>query len=412
MTAVRPDGFTGSLIAAEGFSDVRLLLHGPGGCRFRYARLSNELYPRDDGCTGFEGPPFIGRSRVPCTYVEEEDYVFGGRDKIRSVLEAVASVDDATIVVMNSPGVALIGDDVPRAIESCGLGGRAFTVDYNPVSLSMCEGFDMMIECLLKFASPDRSEKKDRVNLIGVPIICKDWAGTVAEATRLLGAMGLDVAMSVGSGCSFRDLKDAATSEYNVSVFPEYCVRTSRYFEKEFDIRTNRCDVAPIGFDATEEWLRSVADLTGRDPRPALTMVEHAREKAHDILSSDDRVAGKMRGIHFCIDGESSVVSPLTRWLFEYLGMIPDSVSAPDLSCGGLYDFLESKGLCDVADRLVHDSDCMLSSGDYASTSKLSGRFQFSVDLGFPPRRGFNFHNGTMIGCTGTMNLLDEIYRQ
>ncbi len=386
-----PDGFAGALMAAEGFSDVRALLHGPGGCRFRYMRLSRELYSREDERgEKFLEDAFRGNPRLPCTFLDENDYIYGGYDELVEALRQISSKDDSVIVVVTSPAAALIGDNVRKAIRSGGLESRAFTVDFNPVSLSMEAGSDMMTREIVRFASPEQRKTADgTVNLLGVPILCRDWRGTVEEASRLLGMMGLKVTASIGCGSSMQDVRDSGSAEFNVSVFPEFSEGTARLYRDELGIPTNDCEIAPVGLDATREWILSVSDLTGRDPSAVLDEIDESKRFIRKVLLSDERRASEVARSHFSIDSIGSVKKPLDDWLSDYLSMIPSA----RCQCSGEYEF-----------------DYVFGPGDVTKMQEIAGRCHKGIDVGFPPRRKFLFNNHTVVGIKGALNLLEEIF--
>lgn len=55
---LKADGFIGSIMAAEGVSDMTTLLHGPDGCRKNLTTLSRSRFPKGGGCD--MGMPFTG----------------------------------------------------------------------------------------------------------------------------------------------------------------------------------------------------------------------------------------------------------------------------------------------------------------------------------------------------------------
>ena len=80
MNRSRPDGFYGSMLASESLTDGMTILHGPGGCRGYAASLSSRYVPREFKTV--EGDFFFHRSRVPCTFVDRDDYIYGASKKV------------------------------------------------------------------------------------------------------------------------------------------------------------------------------------------------------------------------------------------------------------------------------------------------------------------------------------------
>jgi nitrogenase molybdenum-iron protein alpha/beta subunit len=103
-------------------------------------------------------------------------------------------------------------------------------------------------------------------------------------------------------------------------------------------------DGAPIGFEATERWVRSVARQVDADPTPAVDAIVDARRRAYPVLARWSALTGLPKGVTFGVHADASIALPLTQWLDAYLGMIPVSVRvkpAPDDSlCQRLQAFL------------------------------------------------------------------------
>lgn len=414
MTSVRPDGLVGALMAAEGFEGVETILHGPGGCRFRYMRLAQELHPRDGAPSCSRDRKFyFGSPRIPCTFLDEDDYIHGGSYNLVEALEEVGK-GGGRIIVIESPATALIGDDVQGCIKKCGMERRAMAFGKHLVSMPMNEGFDELCRDYVEFLDPPKNETDPgTVNLLGLPILCKDWRGSLDEVSKILGMMGLRVTSSIGSGCSCEDVMRSSMAEFNVSVFPEFSTSTARFYRDRFGIECNDYCCAPVGFDATVEWIETVADLTGRDPSDAIDYVRRTDAEARRILRTDPIKASKTRGMHYCIDTGSSVAYPLVTWLFKYLSMIPDSVRmsyGTEEAGRKMEEFLNMLNLSSVIDAPFKNGGLIASSGDYANMCRLSGMFVRSMDLGFPQARGFHFDNGTILGPRGVMNILSAIY--
>ena len=112
---IQPDGFFGSVVAAESIRGMKVLLNGPAGCRNRFMVLMRQLMRDGDyDDEKYSIPYFKGQSRVPCTYTDEEDFINGGYAKIADALRVIGSVCDDMVAIIDSPGAALIGDDHDR----------------------------------------------------------------------------------------------------------------------------------------------------------------------------------------------------------------------------------------------------------------------------------------------------------
>ena len=62
------------------------------------------IYP---ACSGEAVEFYFGQPRVPATYLDDHDYVFGATDKLEKILPVVAQKGHSLVAVVNSPGAAL-----------------------------------------------------------------------------------------------------------------------------------------------------------------------------------------------------------------------------------------------------------------------------------------------------------------
>ena len=155
-----PDGFDGAVMAVESISDAVAFLHGPGGCRVRLMTHSSAVFPRV-----FEGedwsyftPYYYGYPRVPATYLDEYDYINGAAYKVVEGLGVVKRTDPNLVVVINSPGAALIGDNHEKAIADAGLADRAIYMDESLVSMPMTTCYDHTLRAIVRKLDPEPTE--------------------------------------------------------------------------------------------------------------------------------------------------------------------------------------------------------------------------------------------------------------
>ena len=278
MNNVAMDGFLASIMAVESIDGAAAVLHGPGGCRNTTARLSSRQMLRD--FTIREGPFYFDTPRVPCTYVDDEDYVNGADYKVTELMDTIEGED--LCVVIPSPGTSLIGDDLHGAIYRSMFKGDGVALEYCHMSEPMYVGYDCAIGEIVRNVCKRGETVPGTVVLTGIPILLQGWETTEAEFRSYLEAMGLKVVASVGAGCTYGELKEAANAEFIVSVLPEWCSDTMESYGR-FGVRSLVPKV-PVGFGATESWIRQVAEATGRDPERALSLLRPMEERSRRLL--------------------------------------------------------------------------------------------------------------------------------
>ena len=147
----------------------------------------------------------------------------------------------------------------------------------------------------------------------------KDWMAARDELVSLLEDMGLEVACCPGAGSSVDEMVRSVDSEFNVIVCPEMCSGLTEWYESRGVPSIRSPKGAPVGFDATEAWVRAVAEATGRDPSNPLARVDACRREVRRRFTGMRYNALRIRGLTFSAAGTASVIRPLTEWLYKKL---------------------------------------------------------------------------------------------
>ncbi|MCL2147839.1 MAG: nitrogenase component 1 [Methanomassiliicoccaceae archaeon] len=412
------DGFTGALMAVESFSDGRAVLHGPGGCRNYHNFLSSLCYPRamPADFKKYSIPYFFGQARMPCTYIDEDNYINGSEGKLDECIPVICGIDDSFDVFINSPGAALIGDNVTDAIERAGFSHKAMAIEESLISQPFSSSYDHTVRSIIEWMVPEKRDAVPRsVNILGLPISSIDWQDAVAELGSILGDMGITVVSTPGAGCSAAGVAASTSAECNVCVCPEYCRGTAEMYEREYGIPTIFSDTgAPVGFDAVQHWARNIAAAMGADPSKVDARVRSARERAFKRIKGSMQ-ARRVRCTRFTAMADSSVVFPLTKWLYDYLCMVPASISVDPGEDSGMVSsltgFLGGIGLRDAwnsdpAQRV----DYMFSDGHTAESRVMLGGCKKGIEVAMPTLYRVNFIPRPVYGINGAMYLLDEIF--
>lgn len=420
MMRIRPDGFTGALMAVEGISDARAILHGPGGCRICHMILSRKSFPRLEvrGMSDYNIPYFFGQPRLPCTYVEETNYINGAYELVVDALPYVKSRGDNMITIINSPGAALIGDDHDKAIAEAGITDKAFYIEESLVSVPLSQGYDHTMASVIEWLSPKRKEElSNSVNILGMSTLDKDWNNSVREIKKSIELMGLEPICVPGAGCSVSDLKRSVNASFNIVVSPEFGLETAKFYEKEYNIPYIMSPSgAPVGFDSTETWIKAISKMTSADPTRALERIKRYKKGVFNSLMGSRFKTIKMRGSSFSICGEASIIYPLTKWLYDYLSIVPVGVVADPGSyqpcVDALKDFLSSIGRSSAWGKEPGEwSDFVFSDGNSSALAERAGHCGKGVDIGLPTIEYLSMIPRPIYGAKGAMYLLDEIMK-
>jgi len=419
MMSVDADGLTGSLLAIESIPDARAILNGPGGCRNYHSFLSELHIPRqtmrDD--PSFQERYFFGQARVPCTYLDEEDYICGGADKVEDLLQVVKDKGDTLSVIINSPGAALIGDDIEGAIARSGLSERMLSLDDVLVSTPISSSYDATIRSLVSWLDIPQAEKSgSAVNLLGLSIMNKGWRHDVVELRRTLKQMGLEVLSTPGAGSTVGKIADSVRASCNIVVCPELGLRTAELYKERYGIPyIVPAEGAPVGFKAVRSWIEQIAQVTGSDRTGAVLSLSSFQVEASRLLREFQFHTTLPRGATFAIKADSSVALPLTEFLITYLGMVPVAVQVNPGEyrpmAERLHSLLQDMGFGDAWERDITygQADIVLADGHSVRLLKRMGACRGGVDLGLPSMDRFDFTPRPIFGPQGTMHILDEI---
>jgi nitrogenase molybdenum-iron protein alpha/beta subunit len=332
---VQPDGMSGAILAMEGIADSAVILHGPSGCRGHHCSLSERAFPRDivtERLNFFE-PFYFGQPRIPTTCLDGDDFVFGAAEKLRKALETVAGRKPGFVAVINSPGAALIGEDLRRISAETGVAVPVACLDMPAISRSMAEGYVQAILAALDALDlePASARRSKTVVLVGLSIAHHHWAGSLEELRRLLALCGIAIVCTPGAGSPIAEWQRIPEAACYVTVHAEYGERLAyRLAERFGGTAVVPSSGAPFGFAATEDWLMTVADAAGVDPTPALEAVQTVRRRVACVLSRVTTLTGAPKGLACSIHADTSTALPLTRFLYEYLGILPLSVETPE----------------------------------------------------------------------------------
>ncbi|MBQ0134541.1 MAG: oxidoreductase [Clostridiales bacterium] len=347
LKSISPDGITGAVFALEGIRNSLTLLNGPMGCKFYHSTTSQFLLPRPAlqlPVTEGEKPRevsenylndwFFRQSRVPCTYLDSHDYVYGTADKVREALLYIrAHIGCDFVSVVNAPGASLIGDD-PRELCSEIFPATPTAVIESPgFSTSFWEGTDEAILALLKQAGPklwgaSRSGRKhDRpvVNIVGLSVWQKYAEGNRNEIVRLLERCGIEVGCVLCAGCSLEELRRIPEADLNLVLYPELGRQSAAWLHAELGMPAYICAAPPIGFDAAEKLLRELCAILGTDAAPVLPELEKARALCWYKINGVYNISGRPNGTLFAVRSLPSEETALSDFLTDYMGMIRDT---------------------------------------------------------------------------------------
>jgi nitrogenase molybdenum-iron protein alpha/beta subunit len=321
------------------------------------------------------------------------------------------------IAVVNSPGAALIGDDLDRFLKNEVANIPCLAIENTGFSGFFAEGFqNALIKVLGKLDIKPVKKVPKTVNLLGISIYHKHYAGSINEIKRLLKLCGIEVVTTFCAGDSLNDIMNFPRAEYNIVIYPECGEELARWLSENYEMPCLISQAGPpIGFEASETFIKMIAQRLEIDPTPALDDLEKARAWSFLRISRFNSISGLPKGSIFSVKADSSTAYTITCWLYSYLGMIPSAIEINEDDNGQfihkLESFLESKGFKNVIGQPVNstDADIVLADGNTLAQLRLGEREFAGIEISLPSLGYLDITEKSLFGVPGALMLLEQI---
>lgn len=298
------------------------ILHSGPGCGSQITRIIGQ------------GEGYAGGSTAPCTNAEEQDVVFGGEKKLRSVIDNSFKVIDGDIyVVMTGCTAAITGDDVAAVTGE-------FQADDKPVVYVEEGGFksnnyaahERLINAIVdqyvdKFG--EKGEKiKGLVNVFAsVPYQDPYWSGNLEGIKKVLTDIGLKVNILFGAESGgVEEWKSIPRAEFNIVVGPWVGIKVAKHLKVKYQQPYFHFPYLPIGAVETSRFLREVAGFTGLYTDKVEEYIKKEEEKYYGHI---EKMASFMLEFRYGIPrrvysiADSSYSLGFSKFLLNELGIIP-----------------------------------------------------------------------------------------
>ena len=254
----------GAMRIATAMEGVHYVLHAPQGDT--YADLLFTMIERRD-------------KRPPVTYTTFQARDLGS-DTASLFQTAVRNAYDRfqpqAMIVGASCTAELIQDDPGGLARALALPIPVVPLDLpsyqRKENWGAAETFYQLVRALAGPAAPSPGTKrparvagaKARCNILGPTALGFRHRDDVAEITRLLGRLGVDVAVVAPLGASPADLARLGEADFNVVLYPEIATTAAKWLERTFGQPSTK--MVPIGVGATRDFIAEVAALAGIAP--------------------------------------------------------------------------------------------------------------------------------------------------
>lgn len=422
----RPDSLMGAVAAFEGIKEASTLLNGPIGCKLYISYMANLLTPRFSPVdinqyTNY----YLGQRRVPCTYVDQQDLIYGTEQKVVEALKLVDSKHPGLIGIVNHSGTSLIGDDLNRFVKTAGIKAPAVTIESSGFTGTFAYGFQNAAVKILQHAEGKSKDKIPKsVNIIGYTIFHYNWENDVAELKRMLNLLGVKTVSVICADESLSNLEKAGQAELNLVVNEEYGGTIACFMEKEYGVPFLPLDLkAPYGLTASETWFNAVAGFFKLPNNAVKAESQKVRMKCYPAVLRASSLNNDLRGLPFGVFGDSSQVAAVIPFLYEYLGMYPVVAGVKEVGAKSLTSLQTYLAVNSLNTRVLANPDqyelldslnetapaIIFGSRVEEKVSKLTGTPPQFIPLSFPYYDNFLLTARPLIGFNGVLTFIEDV---
>ncbi|MEG0283175.1 MAG: nitrogenase component 1 [Erysipelotrichales bacterium] len=418
LKSITPDSFSGEIFAYEGIDNVITLVNGPSGCKFYHSATADYQTIKQSEFDPLNFPEkwYFGQPRVPCTYLDTKDYVYGSQDKLEEAISYLSeNVTHDLLCLVNSHGASLIGDDLEKIVVS--VSNRDFVIIESPgYSLDISDGFDYAFVQLFKqLGIKKRGVKKKTVNILGLSIYHKHHLGDIEELERLFNLCGIEVNTFLGAKCSLEEIKNITTAQLNIVLHPEYGIKSAEYLKDELDMPYYVCEGLPIGFKSTAKLFSEVSDILECDIEEFIIDSEKARANVYPYISRVNSLTGLPKSVPYSIEGSYSEVYSYVSFLSGYLGMIIERINI--LNEDNKYSkklldellFLYNRSDAYNINIFDNNSDLFFGNGNSIAKMKLLNKDFSGIEICLPSLGYIDIVKKTHLGNTGAKYLIEQV---
>ncbi|MBM7865613.1 hypothetical protein GTO89_02300 [Heliobacterium gestii] len=317
----------GAVATITALRDAAPVIHASAGCG---GNIFNTLY----GGSGYQGAGYCGGLAVPSSNVTEREILFGGEERLVEQIETTRQVIDAKLfAILSGCMTEIIGDDiasVARRFQSAG--DTVIAVQTGGFNGNAYGGYGLVLETLFRdVVLPAPQKEMNRINLWGlVPGQDPFWRGDLLELKRLLRRLGLQVTTFFSHDEGLDDLRHAGRAAANIVLSPVYGVQAAEVFQAEHGTPYLPLET-PIGPTATADFLRQVGRRLNVPEETVATVIrEEQAEYYHFVERVADFYTDTDQQHHAVVVGNATMTIPLTRFLTEDLGWLPEFVVVTD----------------------------------------------------------------------------------
>jgi nitrogenase molybdenum-iron protein alpha chain len=283
--------------------DAVVISHAPLGCAAGTSG-SNVIYRAACQARGHE----VKNIQHISTNMLEKDTVYGGADKLRfAIREADKRYSPKAIFVMSSCVAGIIGEDLDSITDEM---EEELAYPVVPVacegfkSVLWSSGFDMIYHAILrKVVEPPKQKQENLVNVFS-------FSGS-DSFSPLLNGIGLEAnyLVELATIDSVSRMSEAVCSVQMCSTLSMYLAHQLENLYGVTEIKVP----SPYGISWTDQWLRSIAEITGKE-----ALAETF------IASEHERIAPEIAELSVTLQGKTVYVWGGDAWAMNIANIVKD----------------------------------------------------------------------------------------
>jgi nitrogenase molybdenum-iron protein beta chain len=277
--------------------------------------------------------PF-GNTSTPCSCLVEENVIFGGEDKLRTLIRTTLEIARGNLFVVSTGCVpSLTGDDVQGVV-------REFAGAAHPVVLVKTAGFlgnsyhgyEQYLLALIDQVMVPQPRVPRLVNLFGVvPSQHPFWKGTLAVLKGLLEKIGVQANLLFTEEDGLEAIRRVPAAELNLLLSPWCGEEPVAQLERRFGTPHLDFPAPPMGPKQTSAFLRAVGERLGVDKATLDRTLRAEERRAYRFIEyAADMAMIQMPHQFVGVVGDTSTAIAVTRYASNEQGWLPEIVVVTD----------------------------------------------------------------------------------
>jgi nitrogenase molybdenum-iron protein alpha/beta subunit len=350
---------TGAVSCLAGIEGMGVVIHGSSGCYYPATVLCRELH---------------------CTFLIEEDIIFGAGQRLRGLITDIRSRYGA-IAVVHTCTPAIIGDDIadfPGMQDIIMIDSPGFLGTFEEGYLRAHDSLPVSVE-----------PSKKSVNLDGINLLDPFTSGNIMEATRILMNAGIAVS-AVFSSCRLEQLSQISPA--TVSANPDL---SGVWGENLGSL---------LGIDQTTDTILGLVER-GYDGNPD-GILREAESAEQQIVRSCDKYLQRFDPPSVALFGGFSYTIFAARMLEKYLDASITCIGSRNRPGPSCFRVTAAGSLAVVRDMIEQDPPDLIIGSSFERMIRPSAAF---VPFTYPLRGMVRLRARPLVGVQGELGLMEEV---